>query len=593
MKTFRKYAKILTLAALAAQFFAHSSLCDIKISSSLNPSEVKASQESELKVNFSIPDGLHIYSNKAQKNGVPTRLKLSLPEGFSVISESWPTPKNFEYLGEKFAGYGEDFSVAFRLKAPALVAADSEEKISILAEWLACGKLCVPGSGESSAKIKKIASASEVSSSENNALGKSKKIEGFWSFLFGAFLGGVILNLMPCVFPVIGLKIFSFAESAESGSRGKSLMSAAAYSLGIILSFAALGGIIIAARSAGESLGWGFQLQNPFFTALMSMLFFAMALSFAGVFEIGAFAASLGRRDFQKKEISESENFKTKALASFGSGIFATLVASPCTAPFMGAAVGAALAFGGVFALLIFMSMGLGMAFPYLVLSAFPSLVKILPRPGKWMEIFKQILSIPLFASAIWLCAVFAVQTSRESLIWILCAFLILSIGLRIFGIFNTPYYKKNIRLFALFCVIISIFAAIFTVKFASNLKVEISESTAREGAWSLERQESLRSEGRAVYVNFTAAWCLTCQFNKRVFLDPKVIRAFDENNIAFLEGDWTNKNSDIAQELEKFGRAGVPLNLLYSPDSGRPPEILPAILSADAVLEAIDKMKK
>lgn len=583
MKTFLEHAKVLTLLLLISAVFASEAFCEVEFKVKLSPQEVEAFQECELEAVFFIPKDLHVYSSESQKSGIPTKITLLLPEGFSLVSETWPTPKNFEYFGETSKGYDGNFSVIFKLRSPKKIAENSEREILARAEWLACGQLCTPGSSETPVKVKLIASSSP-----------NKGASNILTFILGAFLGGMILNLMPCVFPVIGLKIMSFSESAKSGKKRDSLLHALMYTLGIILSFALLGGIIIAARNAGENLGWGFQLQNPFFVALMAILFFAMALSFAGVFEIGTFAASFGVKNFSLKNKTDGGNFYSKILKSFGSGIFATLVASPCTAPFMGAAVGAALTLDTALAFVIFVSMGLGMAFPYLLLSAFPSLAKILPRPGMWMDFLKQILSIPLFASAVWLCAVFAMQTPPLSVIWLLCAFLILAIGLRIFSIFNAPIYGKAARIFAVFCAIASLSIALWIAKIASNSEGENLQNLETNSLmWSPERVENLRKEGKMVYVDFTAAWCLTCQFNKRVFNDPKIQSAFKENDIAFLVGDWTNKNAAIAAELNKFGRAGVPLNLIYSPEKNAAPEILPAILTVEAVLEAIDKIKK
>lgn len=529
--------------------------------------------------NFKIPAKEHVYSNTPSDIGSPTTVSLKLPTGYKLENTEWPKPKEFAYFGMQSMGYSGDFTVRAKISAPAKFIKDTMATATAQVEMLACSDMCVPVKKDFQFTLPKAAkSSSSILSANlaNNISTDSPNAKILIFSILAAFAGGAILNLMPCVFPVIGIKILSFASAASD--RRVSIFGALAYSGGILASFLALAALLIILRAAGSELGWGFQLQNPIFTALMALLFFGMALSFAGAFEIGAGFAGGASEDSKRN----------KYVSSALSGVLAVLVASPCTAPFMGAAVGAALAAdaSGIFTFSVFAALGLGMAAPYLILSAIPSLAKKIPRPGPWMETLKQILSIPLFASAVWLAWVYCNQTDSPARI--MSAALVLAIGLRAFGLFYMPHFGKLTRALA-FCVcIFSIFAAVWIA--ADFTPTQSASKVVSQNTWSQQKLDNLRAEGRIVYVDFTASWCLTCQFNKTVLHSKKVSAIFKKYNVALLVGDWTNKDPLISRELAKFGRAGVPLNMVYSPDPAKKPIVLPALLTEAEVIEAIDK---
>ena len=518
--------------------------------------------------NFKIPPNEHIYSSKPSENGSPTTVSLKLPDGYRLESLEWPKPTNFEFFGMKSEGYSGDFTARAAIRAPEKFAKGGKTaKASAEVDMLACSDMCVPVKKGFSFDLPAAASPSPAETAPPSG--------GWIAALLAAFAGGAILNLMPCVFPVIGIKILSFASHASD--RRASILGAFAYSGGILASFLALAGVLVALRAAGSELGWGFQLQNPAFSAAMALLFFAMALSFAGAFEIGAGVAG---------GIS-SEKSRNKYASAALSGVLAVLVASPCTAPFMGAAVGAALAAdaSAAFTFSIFTALGIGMAFPYVMLSALPGLAKKMPRPGAWMETLKQILSVPLFASAIWLAWVYCEQTGSPARI--MSAALALAVGLRIYGLYYMPHFGRKTRRAALAACAISAALALWMALPGDSRGGAPADA---ENAWSPQKVEELRKSGKIVYVDFTASWCLTCQYNKTVLNSQRVAEAMKARGVSTLVGDWTNKDPLISRELAKFGRAGVPLNLVYPPDLSKPPAVLPAILTESGVIEAVDK---
>jgi len=381
---------------------------------------------------------------------------------------------------------------------------------------------------------------------------------------------------MPCVFPVISLKIMSFASATNSS---KSLITAKSliFSLGIILSFAILGIILASIKYFGGNVGWGFQLQSPMFTKIMTIIFWFITLNFAGVWEFGnsiSAVASGIRTDTSNKWI-----------ASFMSGVLAVLVASPCVAPFMASAVGYALT-GNASAgesIAIITSVGIGMAIPYILLAQFPSLLKKLPRPGRWLDVLKKILSIPMLITVIWLAWVMNNQGNSILNIFImLITFFAVAV---IWGKYANPMQSKKTRIIAVVvCILLAIFGSFINIKFGED-KVESS--------WNQQEVENLLSQGKNVFVDFTASWCFTCQYNKQIIFSEKTKKLFKEKNVEILVADWTNKDDSITKELRKYGRAGVPLYLLFSAKDKTNPQILPTILTQSIMSEAIDKIKQ
>lgn len=536
----------------------------VNLSLKTEAQKIAPNEEFTVLASFEIPQGAYIYGKSSGETGLPTKLEWVLPQGFEKISEDWQKPEEKIEEGLKALIYKGNMQVLAKFKAGKDFSKPQE--IALKASWLKCSNMCMPES--KTAKI-----LLEPDSSSSNALAFT---------MLGAFLGGIILNLMPCVFPVIGLKILSFAKDAQK-TRKTALINAAFYSVGIIISFCALAGILTWLKSLGNSLGWGFQLQEPLFVAFLILLFFAMGLAFAGVFELGASLSSLGNLTSQKDGKG----------AAFFSGVLAVLVASPCTAPFMGSALGVALASNASIAVTfsIFMSIGLGMAFPYVLLSAVPRLARRIPKPGAWMETFKQFLAFPLFATAIWLVWVFLKERNADALMQMLFSALILAFALWIFGKYSPPVNSRKKRMFAF--ASLAILGAVSVALAVKSATFKLPETLAAQNH-SIESQiEELRKSGKIVYADFTASWCITCIANKKAVLHTKKIEDFfKENNVALLTFDWTNKNAQIGEFLKKFGRSGVPFNIVYPADLKKEPVILPEILTPNAVIDAIDKAK-
>lgn len=637
---------ILAAFALACQVFGQGSGAPETSVSAAAPFRAEIGKPFEVSFAFDIPDGWHIYGANPGELGAPTQIALELPRGFSQTRTVWPPERPFDFMGVKSWGYSGKIEIRAELLAGES-AKTGQIEIPVKISMLQCADTCVPAEkklalkfwlenpAQSAASSRPLeSSAAAVAPAESSA-----KIPNLAAIILGAFAGGIILNLMPCVFPVIGLKIMSFASGAKRG-QGEILANAVFYTAGIVLSFLALGAVLVLFKNAGEQAGWGFQLQNPIFTAGAALLFFAMGLSFAGAFEMGSSLA--GRAAQLESAAREGANpgwaaaiggeiaagtpggdgakgFRPgKYLASFFSGVLAVLVASPCTAPFMGSAVGYALAAeaSNEETFSVFAAIGLGMAFPYLLISAIPPLAKAMPRPGAWMEILKNLLSIPLFASAIWLMWVFSQQTGAA--VALASAMLVLAVGLRAFGICAQPHRRRSVRYAGIAAAALSAAASIWIAceyspenppqsasvsasapasfptpaGSARTISNAYSESGGEVREWTPEAFAELRRAGRAVYVDFTASWCITCQYNKRILFSPKVMAALKKSKAAMLVGDWTNKNPQIRAELEKYGRAGVPLNIYWPAGADSSPEILPAILTEGALLDAIDKRR-
>ena len=388
-------------------------------------------------------------------------------------------------------------------------------------------------------------------------------ITGFFGAALGAFLGGLILNLMPCVFPIISLKALSLAKTAH-GERSATRRSAWAYTAGVLFSFLIFAGGLIALKFAGASVGWGFQLQSPWVVALLSLLLFAIGLNLMGVFDIGGQLQNLGAGS-----VNSSGH-----MPSFLTGVLAVIVATPCTAPFMAGAVGIALTGSAIVTLIIFLALGVGFALPFLLVAYVPGLLSRLPKPGAWMESFKQLLAFPMFAAAIWLAWVLTLQAGAGGILKLLLAALALAFAiwaLRKNG--AVPNFMGGVSL---------IFALILPLT-VTSLK---GSATLKSQSWSAQAVAMAQSTGRPVFVDFTAAWCVTCKVNEGLVIKTeKTAQLFEETNTVFLVADWTKKDDVIAAELKRHGRAGVPLYLVYKPGQTEP-QILPQILTHQ-ILEA------
>ena len=408
-----------------------------------------------------------------------------------------------------------------------------------------------------------------------------------WIALAGAFVGGLILNLMPCVFPVLSLKLVGLvqherAEPAARHRRASLRAHGAAFAAGVVLCFVLLAGLLLALRAAGAQLGWGFQLQTPWVIAALMLLFFVIGLNLIGAFEfvLGGSLASVGAG---RREPAGGLG------ASFATGLLAVVVAAPCTAPFMGAALGYAVTQSAPIALAVFAMLGVGMATPYVALTWMPALLKRLPRPGVWMLRFRQVMAFPMFATCAWLLWVLAQQIGIDALALVLGGLVLAALAAWAFGLAQGG--ARRWRAVALLAAPLALYAVFGATWPGAQPPREVSQ-TAGAGwqPWSRKAQEAQLASGKPVFVDFTAAWCVTCQANKRMALNRDAVReAFNRRDVTLLRADWTNRDDEITRELARFNRNGVPLYVLY--DRTGAPHVLPELLTERIVLDALDRL--
>lgn len=380
---------------------------------------------------------------------------------------------------------------------------------------------------------------------------------------------------MPCVLPVLSLKTLALVKKTGK-ERAHTAKYGIAYTLGILVTFALIAAILISLQKAGQSIGWGFQMQSPAFVGFLIFLLFVVGLNLSGLFELPVLLGGVGNN------LANEDSLR----GSFFTGVLATMVATPCTAPFMASAVGAALTLPAWAAMLTFLSLGFGLALPFLLVSIFPSLLHFLPKPGAWMEKFKEFLAFPMYAAVLWLLWVLGMQVGIDGVTHILSGLLLI-----VFMIWLQHAVGEcsiSHRLFTIFAVITMLGAILYYLEKSEKVKTE--QTIAAEIPYSASTLAQLRAEGKAVYVDATAAWCITCQLNKRVALDTeKTKKAFKDNNITLMIADWTNQNPEITEFLKGFGFNGVPLNVFY-PAGGGEPVVMPQILSEQIVLDVISR---
>ncbi len=399
-----------------------------------------------------------------------------------------------------------------------------------------------------------------------------------------AFLGGIILNLMPCVFPVLFLKGLALVNSGNE-ERDKLRAHGLVYTAGIVVSFWALVGVLLVLRAAGSRLGWGFQFQSPIFLSLMAGLLFFLGLSLAGQFEIGLTLTSAGGSLAAKQGYT----------GSFFTGVLAVIVATPCTAPFMGAAIGYALAAPAIVTFAVFTALALGLAAPYLALTLQPAWTRILPRPGAWMEVLRQAISVPIFGTVIWLAWVVSSAYGPTMLAVLLICFLLLAIAGWFLGRWPAKRWSTILAGLIVLCVVgLSVVAAlplaVTKVDPSKVLTIQLAPGSVWQ-PWSKDAVARYQAQGLPVFIDFTASWCLSCQVNERVALEqPEVKKAFLDHHVVLLKADWTQHDDDIAQALEKLGRSGVPAYALYAPGQANP-QLLPEALTPGVVLDAVNNL--
>ncbi|MGQ2978527.1 MAG: protein-disulfide reductase DsbD family protein [Polaromonas sp.] len=422
--------------------------------------------------------------------------------------------------------------------------------------------------------------ALEAALKANAAVGAAPSVSsgqplGLLAALLGALLGGLILNLMPCVFPVLAIKVVSFTQEKNQATR---LAGGLAYTAGVLLSFIALGAVLLGLRAAGEQLGWGFQLQSPAVVAALAALFTLIGLNLAGLFEFGSVLPS---RVASLQASNPTAN-------SFLTGVLATAIASPCTAPFMGASLGFALGLPAWQALAVFAAIGLGMALPYLAASAVPAVARALPRPGPWMDTFRRLMAFPMFATVAWLVWVLGQQSGIDGA-GALLALLVL-MALVLWSLTLRGRARLVLATFSIALAAAGLWAVGQNVTQAMDAPAIAGAPSERWQAWEPGRVEQLTAQGRSVFVDFTAAWCVTCQYNKKTTLaNSTVLADMDAKKVALLRADWTRRDPAVTAALAQLGRNGVPVYVIYKPGSA--PVVLSEILSVDDVRAELAKL--
>lgn len=420
------------------------------------------------------------------------------------------------------------------------------------------------------------------------AEGSSSGLTSLWLAIVFSFIGGMILNLMPCVLPVLSIKIMGFVNQAKE-EHSKSWQHGAVFTMGVLISFWALAALLLIFKAGGTQLGWGFQLQSPAFLIVLSSFLFLFGLSMFGVFEIGTSLTTVAGR--------------TRGIFGFGgsfvSGVTATVVATPCTAPFMGSALGFSLTQPAWVSLLVFTFIGLGMSTPYVLISSFPALLRFVPKPGRWMESLKQFMGFLLVATVLWLLWILGIQAGSNVVILMLSVLLVSALGGWIYGRWGNLAMPKNKRITAATTAVILIVSA-NTYTLANVYRYAVKQSQTPQNAkgiyWEPYSEESIaqvKSEGTPLFIDFTAAWCLSCQVNERVaFSSREVQNKFKTLGIRSFKADWTSRDEQITKALAEYGRNCVPLYVLYSGKQGEEPQILPEIITPGIVLNALKSIE-
>jgi thiol:disulfide interchange protein DsbD len=486
------------------------------------------------------------------------------------VAEFFPLPGENVVVGHPHTERGPAGRITFRVPIET-----QDPKLSSLDGLIVFGQEATGSSRNAWSLDRKIPASAATVSEPSSASGL------LLNLLFG-FIGGFILNLMPCVLPVISLKIFGFIQHAGQ-SRRRIFRSGLAFVAGIFAWFIGLALLLIALKSAGREITWAFQFTNPWFVLAMSAVVLVFALNLFGVFEISL--PQSANRSLLGLTAGEGD------AGSFFQGVFATVLATPCTAPFLGAALGFAFTQSGWTILIMFVAIAAGMGFPYLLLSAQPAWLRLLPKPGPWMERVKQLMGFFLLATLLFLLWVIGAERGVEGIIWTSCFLLALSLACWIKGSFLVPTAARTTRLIVLVLMLVLVIGTgwYFGEKFAAT-KLPSGQAPLA-GDWqpfTPERLEAELAQGHTVFVDFTAAWCLTCKFNEATVLESSAVReAFQRRGIVKIKADWTNADPAITKILKQFGRPGVPLYVLYP--AGKSPIVFPELLTQSIILDKLE----
>lgn len=516
-------------------------------------------------VRFKIQDGWHIYSPTQSQDYAENSLQHSwrLPDGVQILETHWSRQKNFQQGGLTLKAFEKEAWVFVKMVSSAVL--DETKLFSANFNWAACKTVCTLGQGSTTFSFPftsnfLISSSELVQHMQSIDSSSTPNLFWVWAFIF-AFLGGIILNLMPCVLPVLSMKLLNLMHHKQNLR-----LHGWFFTFGVWVSFMVLGGSLMILRHFGYDMGWGFQLQSPIFVAILSLVFTLMALNLLGVFHMGY---GLGRLQVSAKN---------PYISSFMNGALTCIVATPCTAPFMGSALGAAMVYPWHTGLFIFSGLSVGVSLPFLILCFWPKAFVFLPKPGPWMVTLKQFFSFSMWATVLWLVWVFGHQTSLNHCIALMC--LLLFVTLCVWMWEKIPLSLA--RNFAVFLSFVLVVGGLY--RLISNL----GEETLVFEPYSETLLERLKNEGRTVFVDFTAKWCLTCQVNKAQVLEsPEIMDFFKKRNVALLRADWTQKNPAITKALAQHGRNSIPLYVVYK--GNQSVKLLPEILTVERVVRGCD----
>lgn len=587
--------------------------------------EVAPNATFRIGVHYTITPEWHIYGPERTEIGLPTKIDFKLPDGFTVGPLQYPKTTRFNDFGLVSFGYEKEVLIFATVKSPATLQPGAAISVEATTSYLACkvDGQCVPGRNVLSLELpvgtpapsqheplfaKYAAQVPPASAPATQQKTTSPTLSGetssaVFSFqkemtdsqprsvnriLLFAFLGGLILNVMPCVLPVLSLKVLSFVQQAGE-QRARTFALGLVFALGVLVSFAVLATIVVVLQRAGGELGWGFQFREPRFLVFMSAILLAFSLSLFGVYGINLPGAAMqGAYALQSRE---------GPARSFFNGVLATALATPCTAPLLGPALGYAFTQPATMIYVFFLTIGAGLAFPYVMLAAFPQWLAFLPKPGRWMETFKEFMGFLLLATVVWLMWLFGQTAGGGDAIIVLAAFLLcVGFGFWVIGRGFGPLSSRARRraTFVLAAIVLVGSYLWFPERYlrrSVEQRAVQQVATEDDGLWesfSVERVEELVAQKRAVFVDFTADWCLTCKVNEKAVLSqPSVLQSFKDNNVALLKADYTHQPPELTRIIRSFGRAGVPLYLVF-PAGSKTPTVLPEALTPSMVINSL-----
>lgn len=600
-------------------------------------SNVVAGKPFRLGIELAMDPGWHTYYKESGEAGMPTRIQWTLPSGFTASDLMWQRPHKFSDSGITTYGYSDKTVIAATITPPATLKAGDTLKFKAKVKWLTCQDVCIPGDKEVEmtmtvapdatainadkfAEVNFNGSASEITDegptthpgAQRSPTGKSVLDQDFKSsstgsevevqggmlgvFLF-AFIGGMILNLMPCVLPVISIKIFGLMQQAGDDPK-KVFQHGMVFTAGVLASFLTLGGIVVAIQGAGQKVGWGFQFQYPVFVFAMACIVTVFSLAMFGLFY---FSLSAGQSEIDKLASGEGLG------GTFFKGVLATTLSTPCSAPFLGTALGFAFTQPWWVILSVFLTIGLGMSSPYILLTAQPQWMKYLPKPGTWMETFKESMGFLLLATVVWLVWVLGKQVGIDAAMAVVAFLVVLSFAAWLIGRYVdlTASDTRKITVWSIAAAIVAAgwfallkpFPAILSTNPAIAKHASSGGQNAEDGIqwqpFSVVELDKQIAQNKTVFVDFTADWCLTCKANEATVINtPPVIEKFKALNVVPLKADWTGQDPEITKLLQKFGRSGVPLYVIFP--AGKPnlsdALVLPEVINRELVLKKLDE---